>query len=81
MTTDWYKQSINALQLTGKGKSTQQCYTRAVKLLVEYHGKAPHLISESEVEEYFLYRKNECEWAPSTMQICYYGIRFFLRMF
>ncbi len=44
MKTDWYQQSIRALQLTGKGKSTQQCYTRAVKLLVEHYGKAPHLI-------------------------------------
>ena len=27
MSKDWYQQSINALQLNGKGERTQQAYT------------------------------------------------------
>ena len=81
MKSDWYEQSMRALQLTGKSKSTQECYTRSVRLLVEYCGKEPHLITEHELEEYFLYRRNDCNWAPGTMQICYHGVRFFLRMY
>ncbi len=81
MKLDWYEQSMRALQLAGKSERTQHCYTRSVRMLVDHYGKAPDLISEHELEEYFLYRKNESKWAPGTMQTCYYGVRFFLRMF
>jgi len=30
MGKDWYQQSINALQLNGKGERTQKAYTRAL---------------------------------------------------
>lgn len=29
----WYRRSINALQLNGKGERTQEAYTRAVRML------------------------------------------------
>ena len=74
---NWYEKTINALQLAGKSDSTQKCYARAVQMLVRHYNKSPHKITENELEEYFLYRKNICEWAPGTMQICYYGNRFF----
>jgi hypothetical protein len=41
MSKDWYQQSINALQLNGKGERTQQAYTRALRQLVELHRQAP----------------------------------------
>jgi integrase/recombinase XerD len=37
----------------------------------------PDLVSEPELQEYFLHRKNVNRWAPKTMRICYCGIRFF----
>ena len=37
MMSDWYDRSIKALQLSGKGERTQQAYTRAVRMLVEFY--------------------------------------------
>jgi site-specific recombinase XerD len=77
MTQDWYQQSINALQLNGKGERTQQAYTRALRMLVDFTGKRPAAISEQELEAYFLHRRNVDRWSSNTMRICYCGIRFF----
>jgi site-specific recombinase XerD len=56
---------------------TQEGYTRAVRMLVEYYDKTPDLITEEELQEYFLHRKNVSKWSPNTMRICYSGIKFF----
>ena len=77
MSKDWYQQSINALQLNGKGERTQQAYTRALRQLVDFCGKPPEVISEAELETYFLHRRNVDHWAPNSMRISYCGIRFF----
>jgi integrase/recombinase XerD len=74
---NWYEKSIQTLQLAGKGERTRECYTRAVRMLIEFHGKTPDLISEEELQDYFLHRKNVNKWSPATMRICYCGIRFF----
>jgi integrase/recombinase XerD len=77
MSQDWYQQSINALQLNGKGERTQQAYTRALRQLVDFCGKPPAAITEAELEAYFLHRRNVAHWAPNSMRISYCGIRFF----
>jgi integrase/recombinase XerD len=77
MSKEWYQQSINALQLNGKGERTQQAYTRALRQLVDFCGKPPEAISESELEANFLHRRNVDHWAPNSMRISYCGIRFF----
>ena len=77
MSKNWYQQSINALQLNGKGERTQQAYTRALRMLVEFTGKPPKAITEAELEAYFLHRRNVDHWSPNTRRICYCGIRFF----
>ena len=78
MNTDWYQKSVNALTLAGKGERTVEAYTRALRMLVQFHhGKAPCDISQSELEAYFLHRRNVDHWSPNTMRICYCGIRFF----
>ena len=74
---DWYQQMVCTLQLNGKGEPTQKAYTRTVRMLSEFYGKTPDLISEPELQEYFLQRKNVNHWSPKTMRICYCGIRFF----
>jgi integrase/recombinase XerD len=74
---DWYQRMIATLQLNGKGEPTQKAYTRAVRMLSEFYSKTPDLVSEAELQEYFLHRKNVNRWAPKTMRICYCGIRFF----
>jgi integrase/recombinase XerD len=68
---------IAALQLSGKGERTQQAYVREVRLLAQFYHKSPDRISEQELQHYFLHRKNVDSLAPTSMRICYSGIRFF----
>ena len=77
MKTEWYDRMIKALQLNGKGERTQEAYARALRMLVQFYSKSPDLISEEELQDYFLHRKNTDKWSPNTMRICYCGIRFF----
>jgi len=77
MMKDYYQKSMRALQLAGMSERTQQCYTRSVRMLVDFYGKTPDLITEQELQDYFLHRKNTDKWAAATMRICYSGIKFF----
>jgi integrase/recombinase XerD len=77
MMNDWYQRMVDTLQLNGKGERTQQAYTRSVRMLSQFYEKTPDLVSEQELQEYFLHRKNVNHWSPKTMRICYCGIRFF----
>jgi integrase len=74
---DWYTLMVRKLQINGKSLRTQQAYTRAVHQLTVHYNKDPEHITEEELEEYFLYRRNESEWAPKTLNLCYCGIRFY----
>ena len=64
---------------TARAKELREAYTRAVRQLIEYYTKDTTLINKGELEEYFLYRKNESRWAPKTLRLCYYGIKFYYR--
>ena len=77
--TSWYEQMVRKLQINGKSERTQEAYTRAVRQLTEYYKTDPALITEDQLEEYFLYRRNESKWASKTLRLCYYGIRFYYR--
>jgi len=46
-------------------------------MLVEFSGKTPDRITETELQDYFLHRKKVDQWASSTLRICYCVIRFF----
>lgn len=74
---NWHENLITTLQLNGKAERTQANYIRQVRILIEHFDKTPDLISEEELQEYFLHRRNVSNWAPSTMKSCYVGIRFF----
>ena len=77
MLNDWYERSMKALQLNGLATRSQETYTRMVRMLVDFYGKTPDLVTEEELQEYFLHRKNVSKWSASYMRICYSGIRFF----
>jgi integrase/recombinase XerD len=68
---------MRALQLAGMSKRTQQWYTRSVRMLVDFYDKTPDQITEVQLQDYFLHRKNKDKWSPATMRICYSGIKFF----
>jgi integrase/recombinase XerD len=74
---DWFTKSNNALSLNGKGERTQQAYTRALRMLVQACGKSPDQITEQELQDYFLGRRNVDKWSENTLRICYCGIRFY----
>ena len=73
----YYQRSLRALQLAGMSEGTRKRYARAVRQLVEFTGKSPDRITETELEDYFLHRENIDKWAGSTMRISQCGIRFF----
>lgn len=75
--TDWYERAFKALQLAGYAETSQQGYLRAIRMLVDHTGKAPDLVGEEDLQDYFLHRKNVDHWAPATMRICYSSLRFF----
>jgi len=77
MMNDWYERSMKALQLAGLAERSQYTYTREVRLLVEFCGKTPDLISQHELEEYFLHRRNVTKWSAASLRVCYSGMRFF----
>ncbi len=49
--TSLRQRMITALQLSGKGERTQQSYVREVRLLAQFYGKSPDLISEQELQK------------------------------
>lgn len=77
--TEWHKKTERALQLAGMSERTQECYIRAMRMLAEFSGKEPDLITEEELADYFLYRRNVTRWTGATMRICHAGIKFFYR--
>ena len=74
---DYYEKSMRALQLAGMSERTQQCYTRSVRQLVDFYNKTPDKISEQQLQDYFLHRRNVDKWSAATLRISYGGIKFF----
>jgi site-specific recombinase XerD len=77
MMTDWYERSTKALQLAGLAKSSQESYTRMVRMLVDFYSKTPDLVSEEELQDYLLHRRNVDKWSSATLRICYSALKFF----
>ena len=75
--SDWFSSMQDALDLNGKSERTKECYTRAIRQIRDHYNKDPEDLTESQIREYFLYRRNVSRWTYSTLKICYYGIRFY----
>ncbi|NOX33200.1 MAG: hypothetical protein GXP56_05610 [Deltaproteobacteria bacterium] len=65
------------LQVASMSKRTCECYTRSVRQLVDFYGKSPGKLSETQLQDYFLHRKNKDKWSAAALRICYSGIKFF----
>jgi len=74
--TELRQRMIECLQLRGLSERTQESYVRAVRQLAEHYHKAPDLISEEELRQYFLFLKNVKHYSRNTMTIAICGIRF-----
>ena len=70
---------MSATWLTQRGMSerTQEAYVRAVRQLAQHFQKSPDLVSEEELRQYFLHRKNVKKYARPTPTIALCGIKFF----
>ena len=68
---------IEDMQLGGLAERTQQSYVGAVCQLARYYGKSPDQISEEELRQYFLYLKNDKQYAPSSCMVALCGIKYF----
>lgn len=77
MMENWSERMIQTLQLNGMSESTQFAYVRAVRQLSDFYQKTPDVITEEELRQYFLHKKNVSLWSVKSMRICYYGVRFF----
>ena len=75
----WYEQMTRKLQINGKSERTAEAYLRSVRQLGEHFDKDPSLITEEELEQYFLHRRNVSRWAPKSLRVSYYGIKFYFR--
>lgn len=73
----WYKEMQEALQLSGKSENTQEAYLRAVRQIQDHYNKDPATLTEKELKDYLLYRKQESKWAHSTQKIAIIGIKFY----
>jgi site-specific recombinase XerD len=75
--TKWYDRMIEAMQLQSFSPRTQQSYVRAVRKLAEFYDKSPARITEEELCQYFLHRKNVDQWSSTACRIALCGIKFF----
>jgi len=67
---------IQDMQLRGLSLRTQVSYTRAIRQLAKHYHKAPDLITQEELRDYFLYRKNVSRWSSSASTITLCAIKF-----
>ena len=67
---------IRAMDLRNLSKHTQRGYLTAVTGLARHYRKSPEKITDTMIEDYLLYLKNEKNKAPSTCSAALTGIRF-----
>ena len=72
--TQLRQRMIECLQLRGLSERTQESYVQAVRQLAEHYHKSPDLITEEELQQYFLHLKNVKKYASSSLTIALCGI-------
>ena len=65
------------LHIAGLKERTREGYLREVRKLACHFGLSPDRISEKQLREYFLYLKNEKQFAPGSLKVAFNGIKFF----
>lgn len=73
----WQQRFIDAMQLRSFKPKTQYAYFRAVRKLATFYNKPPYRITEEELCQYFLHRKNVDKWSETTCRIALCGIKFY----
>lgn len=65
------------LQIAGMSQRTHDGYLREVRKLACHFKLSPDQITETQLREYFLYLKNDCQFAPGSLKVAFSGIKFF----
>jgi len=73
----WQKTFIDAMQLQSFAPKTQYAYFKAVLKMANFYDKPPYKITEDEICQYFLHRKNVDQWSETTCRIALCGIKFY----
>ena len=71
------QQMAQDLQIAGLSERTQEAYLRAVRQLADHYRQAPDRLSEQHIRDYFLFLKNQKKFAPASLKMAFYGIRYF----
>lgn len=77
MTSKLRQRMTQDLQIRGLSQRTQEAYLRAVRKLAAHFGLSPDRLSEEQLRDYFLFLKNEKEFAPGSLRVAFNGIKFF----
>lgn len=72
-----YSRMADDLHLGGMSQRTHDGYLRAVRQLADYCKTAPDKITEDQLRRYFLFLKNEKQFAYGSLRVAYSGIKFF----
>jgi integrase/recombinase XerD len=72
-----YQEMNEDLQLAGMSKRTVHGYLRAVRQLADWARATPDEVAEAQLRRYFLYLKNEKQFAYGSMRVAFSGIKFF----
>jgi len=72
-----YQKMNEDLQLAGMSKRTVHGYLRAVRQLADYCERRPDKITQQQLRQYFLYLKNEKQFAYGSIRVAFSGIKFF----
>ena len=72
-----YQRMNDDLQLAGMSKRTVHGYLRAVRQLADFAQTRPNKITETQLRKYFLYLKNEKQFAYGSIRVAFSGIKFF----
>jgi len=73
----WQKRFLDAMRLRSFAPKTQYAYFRAVRKLSVFYNRPPYRITEDELCQYFLHRKNVDHWSETTCRIALCGIKFY----
>ncbi|MEM9369140.1 MAG: site-specific integrase [Planctomycetota bacterium] len=72
-----YARGHEDLQLAGFAKRTVHGYLRAVRQLADWAKTRPDKITEDQLRKYFLYLKNEKEFAYGSIRVAFSGLKIF----
>lgn len=71
------KRMIECLQLRGMSPRTQYEYLGVIRRLANHHHKSPDLITDRELQRYFLHLINVKKYGPSALTVELSGVKFF----